>query len=162
MADISKANSIYSLKNQGLYMGGARTIIRINGKIATFANTVSWTIDTTFKPIYVIDSVLPTEIAPMLISVKGQIGGFVVPGMGLSGLHLQPNASTFLLNKYITIEVRDIVTDLVLLRVNKAVIVSRAEQHVAQQISQTMFNWEAIGWQEAGDDGTNYLSLLSN
>ena len=69
MADISKANSIYSLKNQGLYMGGARTIIRINGKIATFANTVSWTIDTTFKPIYVIDSVLPTEIAPMLISV---------------------------------------------------------------------------------------------
>lgn len=155
---IVDSQNIYTQKTQGQYMTGARCVIKINGKIAAFANAINWQISTYYRPLYVLDQVLPTELMPTIVAVRGQIGGFIVPGMALSALHLQANPETFLLHKYITIEARDSVTDVLLIKVDRAVITDRTETHSAQALSQMTFNWEAIGWSEEGNSGKNYIT----
>ena len=142
----SEVQGIFSIAPTGKYATGARTIIRINGKVAAFAFSVSWDVNTAQDEIWTIDDWTPYELAPKRISVEGTIGGFHIPGKGPTPLLISPNSLSFLFHKYITIEIRDRTTDMLLFKTEKAVVTSRHETLQAEQMGLLTLQWKAIGW----------------
>ncbi len=102
VADAVSANfgGIFSLRPQAKYMTGARTVIKVNGRLLGFAFSVSWNINTEQTEIYTIDDPLPHEIAPKRISVSGSLGTFVIPGRSATAEVIQSDMKSFLVNKY--------------------------------------------------------------
>jgi len=132
----------------GKYMTGARCIIKVNGKLAGFAFSVSWNVNTSQTTVREIDNYLPYEFAPSMLNVSGSLGMFHVPGKTATSELFMPNVLSFLHHKYISIEVQDQTTGQQLLRVNKAVITNKSQALVAGQISQMTLEWQGIGWQD--------------
>lgn len=145
----SNSQDIFTINSNGKYISGARTIIRINGKIAAFAFGVSWRINTSQDEVNTIDDWTPYEYAPKRITVEGTISGFHIPGQGIAKQLIMPNALSFMFHKYITIEVKDRTTDNLLFLTNKAVITGLSEDIKANEIGTMSLTWKAIGW---GDD----------
>lgn len=143
---ISAAGTIASLRPSAKYMTGARTVLKINGNIVGFAMQVSWTINTEQTEIYTIDDYMPYEIVPRRVSVNGTLGMFMIPGRSPTAEIIQSDTLSFLFNKYITIEVRDSVTDNILFKTNKAVITSSNGDLRADQLGSMTLQWRAIGW----------------
>jgi hypothetical protein len=139
---------IQAFNKLGKYMTGARCIIKVNGKLAGFAFSVSWNINTAQTTVREIDNFLPYEFAPSMLSVSGSLGMFHVPGKTATSELFMPNVLSFLHHKYISIEVQDQTTGQQLLRVNKAVITNKSQAITAGQISQMTLEWQAIGWQD--------------
>jgi len=143
---ISAAGTIASLRPSAKYMTGARTVLKINGNIVGFAMQVSWAINTEQTEIYTIDDYMPYEIVPRRVSVNGTLGMFMIPGRSPTAEIIQSDSLSFLFNKYITIEVRDSVTDNILFKTNKAVITSSSGDLRADQLGSMTLQWRAIGW----------------
>jgi hypothetical protein len=143
---ISSAGSVATVKPSAKYMTGARTVLKINGNIVGFAMQVSWTVSTEQVEIYTIDDYMPYEIVPKRVSVNGTLGMFMVPGRSPTAEIIQSDNLSFLFNKYITIEVRDSVTDNLLFKTNKAVITSSSADLRADQLGSMTLQWRAIGW----------------
>lgn len=143
---VSAAGGILSLRPSAKYMTGARTVLKINGNIVGFAMQVSWTINTEQAEIYTIDDYMPYEMAPRRVSVNGTLGMFMIPGRSPTAEIIQSDNLSFLFNKYITIEVRDSVTDNILFKTNKAVITSSSGDLRADQLGSMTLQWRAIGW----------------
>jgi hypothetical protein len=127
-------------------MTGARTVIKVNGRLLGFAFQVSWNINTEQTEIYTIDDPLPHEIAPKRISVSGTIGAFVIPGRSATAEVIQSDMRSFLVNKYITIEVRDSVTDEIIFKTNNAVIINNQTSLQSGQTGTMQLSWKAVGW----------------
>jgi len=142
----SNFGNILSLRPQAKYMTGARTILKINERLIGFAFQVSWNINTEQTEIYTIDDTLPHEIAPKRISVSGSLGAFVIPGRSATAEVIQSDMRSFLTHKYITIEVRDSVTDEILFKTNNAVITNNQTSLNADQASTMQLTWKAVGW----------------
>lgn len=143
---VGNIGSVFSSKEEAKYHSGARCVLKINGKLM-FAFAVSWSIQTDNVEIKVIDNYLPAEIAPRFISVSGTLGSFVIPGRSPTAEVLQSNTLSFLMNKYIVIEVYDSATGSILFKTDKAVITSQQTSIQAEQLSVTQLSWKAIGWQ---------------
>ena len=143
----SQISGIFSTKPTAKYASGARTIIKINGKIAAFAFGVSWRINTQVTEIQTIDDYFPHELAPQRITVEGTISSLHVPGKSAGTELWQPDAINFLFQQYITIEVKDS-TDQLLFYTNKAMIVSRAEDIRVDSLANVQLSWRAIGFQD--------------
>jgi hypothetical protein len=148
VADAVSANAggIFSLRPQAKYMTGARTVLKVNDKLLGFAFQVSWNINTEQTEIYTIDDPLPHEIAPKRISVSGTLGCFVIPGRSATAEVIQSDMRSFLVNKYITIEVRDSVTDEIIFQTKNAVVTNNQTSLTADQAGTMQLNWKAIGW----------------
>ena len=148
VADAVAANfgSILSLRPQAKYMTGARTVIKVNERIVGFAFQVSWNINTEQTEIYTIDNTLPHEIVPKRIAVSGTIGAFIIPGRSATAEVIQSDMFSFLTNKYITIEVRDSVTDEIIFKTNNAAITNSQGSLTADQVGTMQLSWKAIGW----------------
>jgi hypothetical protein len=148
VADAASANfgGIFSLRPQAKYMTGARTVIKVNDRIVGFAFQVSWNINTEQTEIYTIDDPLPHEIAPKRISVSGTIGAFIIPGRSATAEVIQSDMMSFLVNKYITIEVRDSVTDEIIFKTANAVITNNQASLTAEQAGTMQLSWKAVGW----------------
>ena len=144
---LSSLSSILSLRPQAKYMTGARTIIRVNGDIVAFAFQVAWSIRTEVTEINTIDDALPWELAPKRIEVTGTIGMFQVPGQSPQVMTIQSDVGSFLMNRYITIEVKDSSTDAVVFRAGTAMITGQQSELSYEQIGRTTLTWKAIGWQ---------------
>ena len=144
---LSSLSSILSLRPQAKYMTGARTIIRVNGDIVAFAFQVAWSIRTEVTEINTIDDALPWELAPKRIEVTGTIGMFQVPGQSPQVMTIQSDVGSFLMNRYITIEVKDSSTDAVIFRAGTAMITGQQSELSYEQIGRTTLTWKAIGWQ---------------
>jgi len=144
---LSSLSSILSLRPQAKYMTGARTIIRVNGDIVAFAFQVAWSIRTEVTEINTIDDALPWELAPKRIEVTGTIGMFQVPGQSPQAMTIQSDVGSFLMNRYITIEVKDSSTDAVIFRAGTAMITGQQSELSYEQIGRTTLTWKAIGWQ---------------
>ena len=149
---LGNVTSIVSVKPTAKYASGARTIIRINGKIAAFATSVAWNIQTTVSEIRTIDDFLPAELAPKHIAVNGTISGLHIPGQGATAELIQPTLQTFLRQKYINIEVRDSATDAQLFFTNQAMITNRSEILQSQRLGQVTLQFQAIGWWDEAKD----------
>lgn len=143
----SNATGIFSTKQSAKYASGARTILKINGKIVGFAFGVSWRINTAVTEITTIDDYFPHELAPQRVTVEGTMSALHIPGQSVGSELWQPDALNFLFQQYITIEVRDI-NDQLLFYTSKAMITSRQEDIRVDQLANVQLSWRAIGFQD--------------
>lgn len=144
----SNVSGIISTRPTAKYASGARCILKINNEIAGFAFGVSWRITTMATEINTIDDYFPYELAPQRIQVEGTISALHIPGQSAGTKLWQPDSLSFMFHKYITIEVRDIVTDDILFLTTKAVITSRAEDLKVDQLSSVQLSFKAIGFRD--------------
>ena len=86
-------------------------------------------------------------MAPRQISVSGTIGGFIIPGKSPQAELLQTDLANFLMNKYITIEVRDSATDTIIFKTNRAMVTSSSGTTGAEKPAEMSLTWKAVGWQ---------------
>lgn len=144
----SNVSGIFSTKQSAKYASGARSILKINGKVVGFAFGISWRIQTAVTEVNTIDDVFPAELAPQRISVEGSLNALHIPGQSAGTELWQPDALNFLFQQYITIEVRDSATDQLLFYTSKAMITSRSEDIRVDQLSNVSLSWRAIGFQD--------------
>ncbi len=143
----SNVSGIFSTKQTAKYASGARTILKINGKVVGFAFGIGWRINTAVTEIQTIDDVFPAELAPQRITVEGNMNALHIPGVSAGTELWQPDALNFLFQQYITIEVRDS-TDQLLFYTSKAMITSRAEDIRVDSLANVSLQWRAIGFQD--------------
>lgn len=144
----SNASGVFSTKPSARYASGARTTMKINGKISGFAFGISWRISTAVTEILTIDDYFPAELAPSRIKVEGTISALHIPGQSAGTELWQPDALNFLFQQYITIEVRDSATDQLLFYTSKAMITSRQEDIKVDSLASVQLSWQAIGFQD--------------
>jgi hypothetical protein len=144
---LSSFSTIFTLRPQAKYVTGARTILRINGSPVAFAFQISWNVRTDATEIYTIDDPLPWEIAPKQIEVTGTLGLLQIPGQSPNAMNYQADIGAFLMNRYISIEVKDATTDAILFKAGSAMIVGQQGEINSEQIGRTTLTWRAIGWQ---------------
>lgn len=149
----SNIGGIFSSRPSARYMTGARCVLRINSQPVAFAFAVSWRIDTEYAEINVIDNPEAEELAPKAINVSGSISALHIPGRGPGAQLWQGDAIGFLFHQYITIEVRDSVTNQLLFFAPKAAIVSRQEEVKADEMAQISLNFIAIGFRDEKEPG---------
>jgi hypothetical protein len=137
-----------SAKPTAKYASGPRCILKVNSKICGFAFGVSWRITTMASEINTIDDPFAYELAPQRISVEGTISALHIPGEGIGVKLWQPDVLNFLFQQYITIEVRDSVTDKLLFFTDKAVITSRQEDIRVDSLASVQLSWRAIGFKD--------------
>lgn len=144
----SNISGVFSLKPTAKYASGARTILKINGRIVGFAFGISWRINTMVTEINTIDDYLPHELAPQRVTVDGTIAALHIPGSSAGSLNFQPDVLNFLFQQYITIEVRDSATDQLLFYTSKAMITNRQEDLRVDSLANVQLTWRAIGYQD--------------
>jgi hypothetical protein len=143
----SSFQTIFTLKPQAKYLTGARTILRINGNIVAFAFGVTWNVRTDATEIQTIDDPLPWEIAPKRIEVTGTLSLFQLPGQSPQVSRFQSDPASFLMNKYISIEVKDSATDAIMFRAGTAMVTGQQGEISSEQMGKTTLTWRAVGWQ---------------
>ena len=143
----SNVAGIISTRPSAKYTSGARTTLKINGKLVGFAFGISWRIQTAVTEIQTIDDSFPAELAPQRISVEGNMSALHIPGISAGTELWQPDALNFLFQQYITIEVRDS-TDQLLFYTSKAMITSRSEDLKVDSLGSVQLQWRAIGFQD--------------
>jgi hypothetical protein len=144
----SNIGGILSTKPAAQYSSGARTVIKINGKLAGFAFGVSWRINTNYIENNTIDDYLPVELIPQRITCEGTISALHIPGQSATTQMWQADVLSFLFHRYIQIEVRDSQSDQLLFFTSKAVITSRQEDIRVDALSQVTLQFKAIGWKD--------------
>jgi hypothetical protein len=82
------------------------------------------------------------------IKVAGNISALHIPGQGAGVQLWQPDMLSFLFHQYITIEVRDSVTNQLLFYAPKAVINSRQEDIRVDELAQVNLSFMAIGFRD--------------
>lgn len=143
----SNVANVFSTKSAARYASGARTILKINGKVSGFAFGISWRINTTVTEINTIDDYFPFELAPQRVTVEGTLSALHIPGQSAGTELWQPDALNFLFQQYVSIEVRD-TNDQLLFYTNKAMITSRTEDIRVDQLANVTLQWRAIGFQD--------------
>ena len=94
-------SGIISTKPTAKYASGARTVLKVNGKVVGFAFAVSWRINTTIQEVHTIDNAFPVELIPQMVTVDGSISALHIPGQGVGAQLWQPDALNFLFQQYI-------------------------------------------------------------
>jgi hypothetical protein len=142
----SAVGGLSPLNNFGRYMTGSRAIIKVNDKLFGFAFAVNFNINTEYEENRVVDSFTAYELMPTRITVNGTMSMFHIPGRGPSKELVQANVLSYLMHKYITIEISDQTTGETIFKTNKAVITNRAQTLQAGEISTIQLTWKALGW----------------
>jgi hypothetical protein len=110
--------------NTQVIQSGAGVRVSINGSVVGFATSLSFTRTTSTKVIYGIDSPVPAEIAPTVYSVQGNLSGFRLRdsgGLDGTGIMNVSSVYAFFAQKYCTIEVVDILTNVTMYQFNKVI-----------------------------------------
>lgn len=143
----SNVSGVFSTKIAAKYTSGARTMLKINGKLVAFAFGVSWRINTAVTDINTIDNPFPAELVPQRVTVEGSISAMHIPGQSAGTELWQPDVLNFLFQQYLTIEVRD-TSDQLLFYASKAMITSRSEDLRVDSLGQVTLTFRAIGFQD--------------
>lgn len=154
----SNIGGVFSTKPTAKYASGARCKLSINGSLCAFAFGISWRINTTVTEINTIDDYTPYELAPQRVTVEGTISALHIPGQSAGTELWQPDVLSFLFQRYITIEVRDSVTDQLLFYTDKAMITSRQEDIKVDSLASVQLSWRAIGFQDERKPDTSIAS----
>ena len=137
-----------STKKSAQYASGARCLLKINGVLVGFAFGISWSISTAAMEIQTIDDPLAYELAPTRMSIEGSISALHIPGTSPGTLLWQPDNLNFLLQRYITIEVRDSATDQLLFATDRAFITTRTEEIKVDSLASVSLTWKAVGYRD--------------
>lgn len=128
------------------YMSGGRAIIKVNDKLFGFAFGVNYNINTEYVENNTIDEYVAYELMPTRITVNGTLSMFHVPGKGPTRSLVQANVLSYLMHRYITIEITDQHTGEIIFNTKKAVITSKSQSLQAGELSTIQLTWKAIGW----------------
>ena len=166
----SAVGAISPFNNFGRYLTGSRAIIKINDKLFGFAFGVTYNIQTSVDEIRTIDSWIPYELCPKMITVNGTLSMFHIPGKGPSRELIMANVLSFIFHRYITIEIKDHTTDQIIFQTNKAFITGKRQSIRAGEMSEIVLEWKALGfademkpaYPEHSIDGSVDLSPLSD
>ena len=139
---------IFSTRPSAKYMSGARCVLRINSKPVAFAFGISWRIDTSYLELNVVDNPVVEELVPKAIRVSGSISALHIPGHGPGAQLWQGDMLSFLFHQYITIEVRDSVTNQLLFWAPKAAITTRQEDIKIDDMAQISLSFIAVGFKD--------------
>ena len=124
---------------------GADVIIKVAGKPFKGAQSVAYTIDYGEQEIYGIDSQFPQEIAPTKVAVSGTISGVRVKlSGGLQGHDLRSKINQILYGSYVSLEIRDRHSDIVLLWVPQMKVSNEQLQVTAKGVARLTFNFKGI------------------
>lgn len=134
------------LNNFGRYMTGSRAVIKINGKLFGFAFGVSYNISTAAEENWTIDDYTPYELMPSKVTVTGTLGMFHIPGKSPTAQLVQANLLSYLMHRYVTIEISDQMTGQKIFKTERAVITNKSQTLTAGEISTIQLSWKAIGW----------------
>jgi hypothetical protein len=146
--------------NNNYYVNGARAILSIHNEPFAFAFSVSYNIQMQSEENWTIDDWTPYEIMPTKILVSGTIGSFHLAGKSPAKTHIHPNVLSFMMHKYISIDVRDRGTNQTIFRTDKAMITGKQQAITAGELSTITLSFKAIGW--ADDVIPNYPSGYSS
>ena len=86
---------------------GARSKIRLNGKLIGAATDVSWSVDANFEPLQTIDNYMPVEIIPHQCVVKAELRSFIHPDYSPASQHMFTILQSYLHTPTVTIEIMD-------------------------------------------------------
>jgi hypothetical protein len=155
--EVKSTFNSFAITPKAKYVSGARVVLKINDSLMGFSFGVSWEISTDYREINTIDDYQAWELVPNRISVSGTISGFHLPHKSPTLIGIQSDVLSFLFDKYLTIEVRDSATNVLLFFTNKAVIVNRSEVINAESLATLNLRFKAIGFKEgAFEFPTNY------
>ena len=130
----------------GKYMTGSRAVIKVNGKLFGFAFGVTYNIETSHEENKTIDDYVAHELIPTRISINGTLSMWHIPGRGPTVELVQANLLSFLMHKYITIEISDQTTGQTIFKTEQAVITSKTQDLQAGELSTIKLHWKALGW----------------
>ena len=86
---------------------GAECKVYLNDKLYNEVQSIQWTIDYGEQEIYGVDSVLPQEIAPTKVTVRGRVNGLRVRNSGgLQASGIRPLIFDVLTSPYISLRVQ--------------------------------------------------------
>lgn len=142
----SAVGGLSPLNNFGRYMSGARAIIKVNDKLFGFAFAVNFNINTEAPEVWTIDDWTPYELAPSRVTINGTLSMFHIPGKGPTKQLVQANVLSFLMHKYITLEISDQTTGQIIFKTDRAFITSKNQSLQAGELSTIQLSWKAIGW----------------
>jgi len=142
----SALGSVSPLNNFGRYLTGTRTIIKVNNKLYGFAFGATINISTDYIENPTIDNYIAHELMPTRLTVSGTLSMFHIPGKGPTNQLVQANIVSYLMHKYISIEISDQTTGQTIFKTNKAVITGRSQTIQAGEISTIQLNWKALGF----------------
>jgi hypothetical protein len=89
------------------YSTGARSKIRINGKLIGAATEISWTVQGNFEPLQTIDNVMPLEIMPHQCVIRAEMKSFIHPDYSPASQHMFTVLQAYLHTPTATIQVMD-------------------------------------------------------
>jgi hypothetical protein len=141
-------------EDNNYYVNGARAILSIHNQPFGYAFAVSYNIQMASEENWTIDDWTPYEIAPTKISVSGTIGSFHLAGKSPGKTHIHPNVLSFMMHKYISIDIRDRGTNQTIFKTNKAMITGKQQNITAGELSTITLTFKAVGW--ADDVTPNY------
>lgn len=144
----SAVGGLSPLNNFGRYLTGSRAIIKVNDKIFGFAFAVNFNINTEYEENRTIDSYIAYELMPTRLTVNGTLSMFHIPNRGPTKELVQANVLSYLMHKYISIEISDQTTGQTIFKTNKAVITNRSQTLQAGEISTIQLSWKALGWSD--------------
>jgi hypothetical protein len=143
----SALTGLSPLNDIGKYFTGLRAIIKVNNRLFGFAFAVTMNIKMDTEEIWTVDNALPYEMAPRKMLANGTISMFHIPGRGPGTRHIHSDNFSFLMQKYISLELSDQTTGELIFKTDKAMIVGRQQDVSAEKISTIKLDWKAIEWQ---------------
>lgn len=155
---------------QPLTITGARTIIKFNNELFAAGFVLDYSVETSASVIQSIDSVLPQEIAPEHIFVSMSLKVYrtpendpvtlgIAPGGDMSGPDYQ---RAFASSQYITVEIRDRVTDKTVLFLPKAFVTKRSGSSESEGILSETWSIKSIGFIGPGSQASSIAGVFSN
>jgi hypothetical protein len=137
---------------QPFLISGQRVVCSINQQTVSCGHVLDYSIETLHEELNTCDAVVPAELMPVRVRVALTLGVFRKPddspvqqGFAPAGTDRSSDQGPFSSNRYITIEVKDNVTDKTLMFLPRASIVRRSGSVEAEGLLSETWNIVSIG-----------------
>jgi hypothetical protein len=135
---------------------GAKVRLFINGKPFGRVTGFTWTSDTPKKAIYGVDSAQPYELAPTMTRCTGSLSVLKLGGDGgAEGAGVAAPYPDLSREKYFTLTLVEIRSDLILFRANRCSLVNQSWSVPVRGLVSGSFSFEAIEWDNEVSAKTN-------
>lgn len=139
------------LNDFGKYFTGLRASIKVNDKLFGFAFGVTFNLRMDAEEINTIDNYISHELGPRRMMASGTLSMFHVPGRGPGVQNVHANVFSFLMHRYITIDISDQTTGEQIFKTEKAIITGRQQDIDTDKISAIRLEWKAVDWVTEND-----------
>jgi hypothetical protein len=151
-----------------LTITGARTLVKINGELFAAGYVLDYTIETAVTVIDGIDNVLPNELAPERITVSMSMKVYRTPENDPVTMDFAPRGDNalddpqkgFTQSSYISIEIRDRITDKTVIFLPRAWITKHSGSMEAEGILSETWHVKSIGFTGPGAQTSSIFGVI--